>query len=141
MGSNEGKGIPEVRLVIPIPCNKKFFRTWVEVLEPVHGLTDREMDLLSAFIKRRHELQKSNMSQDQIDAVLMSSSIKKEIRSSVGISTAYYQRIVRKFRDKGILIPDPAHDGERINPRYIPDLREEDKSIGALFIFMNPNDC
>ena len=140
MGSNESRGIPEVRLVIPTPCNKKFFRLWVEVLKPIHDLTDREMDLLAAFIKRRHELQKSNMSPDQIDAVLMSSSIKKEIRSSVGISTAYYQRIVRKFRDKEILIPDLAHDGERINPRYIPDLRDDDKSIGALFMFINPND-
>ena len=140
MDSNEGKGIPEVRMVVPIPSAGKFFRVWVEILKPVHKLTDREMDLLAAFLKRRHELQKSNMDADQIDAVLMSSSFKKDIRKSVGISTAYYQRIVRKFRDREVLIEDKHIKGGKINPRYIPDLKDDDKSIGLLYILVNPND-
>lgn len=140
MDNNEGNGIPDIRKVVPIPSSGNFFRVWVEVLKPIHKLTDREMDLLAAFLKKRNELQLSNMDPDKIDPFLMSSIIKKEIRKSVRISTAYYQRIVRKYRDREVMIPDPNIKGGKINPRFIPNLKDDDKSIKIMFILLNPND-
>jgi hypothetical protein len=94
---------------------------------------------LAAFVAKRHELQRTNLSQDMIDAILMSSQSKKEIRKSVKISTAYFQRIMAKFRKRDILIPDSNIKGGKINPRYIPVLKDDDKNIGILFMFIDPN--
>ena len=136
---NNSEDTGAIRMIVPIPCADKFFRLWLEVLKPQHQLTDRETDLLAAFVAKRHELQRTNLSQDMIDAILMSSQSKKEIRKSVKISTAYFQRIMAKFRKRDILIPDSNIKGGKINPRYIPVLKDDDKNIGILFMFIDPN--
>ena len=44
-----------------------------------------------------------------------------------------------KFRKRDILIPDSNIKGGKINPRYIPVLKDDDKNIGILFMFIDPN--
>ena len=43
---------------IPTSLNGKFFRYWFEFLEPFHKLTDREIDVITSFVKQRYELSK-----------------------------------------------------------------------------------
>jgi hypothetical protein len=57
-----------------------FFRVWVEFLKPIHNLTNKEMDVLAAFLKKRYELGKVITDNDVLDNVLMSESTKRQIR-------------------------------------------------------------
>lgn len=43
---------------IPTTIEGKFFRYWLEFLRPFHKLSDRELDVVSAFLKERYELSK-----------------------------------------------------------------------------------
>lgn len=139
MENNKGnKGMPEVKKVIPIPSSGKFFRIWVEVLKPIHKLTDRESDVLAAFLKKRFELQQTAKDPDMIDSYLMSAKIKKEIRESTLVSPVYFQMIFGKLRRNNIIIDDEK--GRRINPWFIPRLSKDDKDFCLAFIFSNTND-
>lgn len=141
MESNGNIGDANIRKVIPIPPTGKFFKAWLEVIKPLHHLTDREMDLLAEFLKRRHQLSRTILDKDMIDSVLMTNKSKKAIREACNISDVYYQKMMVTFRSRGIIIDDPNIRGGKINPLMIPIIKEDDKSIGVLFIFANPNDC
>lgn len=132
------RGMPEIKKIIPIPSSGNFFRIWVEVLKPIHKLTDRESDVLAAFLKKRFELQQTAKDPDMIDSYLMSAKIKKEIRESTLVSPVYFQMIFGKFRRSNIIINDEK--GRRINPWFIPRLSKDDKDFCLAFIFGNPND-
>ncbi len=139
----ENKGTSEVsniKKIVPIPSSGKFFRAWLEVLKPLHHLTDREIDLLAAFVQKRYELQRTILNPNMVDSILMTSASKAEIRKSVGISTAYLHNMMAKFKKNKVLLDDPNIRGGRINPQYIPPLSAEDKELRLLFIFVNPND-
>lgn len=140
MNNNKEFGDANIKKVIPIPSTGKFFKAWLEVLRPLHHLTDREMDLLAEFLKSRYHLQRTMLDKDMIDATLMSNKSKKAIRNACNISDTYYQRIWHTYKTKGIIIKDPDIKGGKINPRYIPPISMDDKSAGVLFILDNPND-
>jgi hypothetical protein len=70
----------------------------------------------------------------------MHPSIKREIRQACNLSDAYYQKIMLTFKERGIIIKDDNIRGGKINPRYIPTIKENDKLAGVLFILTNPND-
>ena len=140
MSSNRNLGDANIKKVIPIPSTGHFFKAWLEVIKPLHHLTDREMDLLAEFLKRRHQLQRTILDKDMIDSVLMTNKSKKAIRESCNISDVYYQKMMVTFKARGVIIPDANIKGGKINPMMIPPLKEDDKMLGVLFIFNNPND-
>ena len=37
---------------IPTSLNGKFFKYWFEFLKPFHKLTDREIDVITSFVKQ-----------------------------------------------------------------------------------------
>ena len=44
-----------------------FFRIWLEFLRPFHKLTERETDVMAAFLKHRFELSKVVSDQEVLD--------------------------------------------------------------------------
>ena len=57
--------------VIRIPTSqKKFFRYWYEFLKPFHKLTDREIDVITAFTYERYLLSKVISDEDILDKVV-----------------------------------------------------------------------
>ena len=116
MSSNRNIGDDNIKKVIPIPPTGKFFKAWLEVLRPLHHLTDREMDLLAEFLKRRHQLSRTILDKDMIDTVLMTNKSKKAIREACNISDVYYQKMMVTFRARGIIVNDPNIREERLTP-------------------------
>lgn len=57
---------------IPTSLNGKFFKYWFEFLKPFHKLTDREIDVITSFVKQRYELSKVIKDNDILDKVTMS---------------------------------------------------------------------
>ena len=121
----------QVDSIVRIPCkvDVKFFRYWFEFLQPFHNLTDRETDIITAFVKKRYELSKVIKDDEILDKVTMSDDVKREIRDECNVSLPHFQVIMGKLRKNKVIV-----DG-KINPRYIPSLKEEDGSFKMMLLF------
>ncbi|MBQ5153899.1 hypothetical protein EGM85_11645, partial [Macrococcus caseolyticus] len=96
-----------------------FFRYWFKFLEPFHKLTDREIDVITSFVKQRYELSKVIKDNEILDKVTMSEDTKKKVRAECNITLPHFQVIMGKLRKNKVII-----DG-KINPRFIPNIDEE----------------
>lgn len=115
---------------IPTSLSTNFFRLWFEFLRPFHNLTEREMQMAAAFLKKRYELSKVIHDEAILDKVVISEDTKKAIREECNISLPHFQVIMGKLRKSKIFI-----DG-RINPKFIPlNLSDESNSFRLLLNF------
>lgn len=114
---------------IPSSLKGKFFRYWLEFLKPFHQLTDREIDVATSFIKHRYELSKVIKDNDILDRVTMSEDTKRRVREECNITLPHFQVIMGKLRKSKIIV-----DG-KINPRFIPNIREGEEFFELLLLF------
>ena len=121
----------QVDSIVRISCkvDGKFFRYWFEFLTPFHNLTEREMDVITSFVKQRYELSKVIKDNEILDKVTMSEDTKKKVREECDISLPHFQVIMGKLRKNKVII-----DG-KINPRYIPSVDEENGSFKMMLLF------
>ena len=117
--------------VVRIPCSLdgSFFRYWFLFLKPFHKLTDREIDVITAFVKHRYELSKVIKDDEILDKVVMSEDTKRKVREECNITLPHFQVIMGKLRKNKVII-----DG-KINPRFIPNVVEEDGFFKLLLLF------
>lgn len=119
-----------VNNVIRIPASqKKFFRFWFEFLKPFHKLTDREIDVITAFTYERYNLGKVISDEDILDKVVMSEDTKKKIREEYKVTPAYFQVIMGKLRRNGLIV------NNKINPRFIPNITEDNGPFKLMLLF------
>ena len=114
---------------IPTSLGTSFFRYWFKFLRPFHNLTDREMQIASSLLKKRYELSKVIHDDAILDRVVMSEDTNRAIREECNVSLSHFQVIMGKLRKNKVII-----DG-RINPRFIPNISEEQGSFRLLLNF------
>ena len=123
--------------VIRIPTSIKgsFFKYWFMFLEPFHHLTNREIEVAAAFVKYRYELSKAvkDNSLLDIDQMVMNEDTKKKIREECGISSAHFQVIMGKLRKNKVIV------NGRINPKFIPNIGEDENGIFQLLLLFDCN--
>ena len=117
--------------IVRVPCSlsKNFFRYWFMFLEPFHKLTDREIDVITSFVKQRYELSKVIKDNDILDKVTMSEDTKRKVREECNITLPHFQVIMGKLRKNKVIV-----DG-KINPRFIPNIYEETGTFQLLLLF------
>lgn len=117
--------------IVRIPCSLdiSFFKYWFMFLKPFHKLTDREIDVIAAFVKHRYELSKVIKDNEILDKVTMSEDTKKKVREECNLALPHYQVIMGKLRKNKVII-----DG-KINPRFIPNIDESIGSFQLLLLF------
>jgi hypothetical protein len=117
--------------IVRVPCSlsKGFFRYWFMFLKPFHKLTDREIDVITSFVKQRYELSKVIKDNEILDKVTMSEDTKKKVREECNITLPHFQVIMGKLRKNKVII-----DG-KINPRFIPNIDEETGTFQLLLLF------
>lgn len=117
--------------IVRIPCSldKSFFRLWFKFLEPFHKLTDREIDVITSFVKQRYRLSKVIKDNEILDKVTMSEDTKKKVREECNITLPHFQVIMGKLRKNKVIV-----DG-KINPRFIPNIDEETGTFQLLLLF------
>ena len=123
------KGGVDNVLSISTSLKGKFFKYWFKFLLPFHGLTDREMDVAAAFLLKRFELSKVISDVNILNSVLMNEDTKREIREIVGIGHQHFQVIMSKLRKAKIVLDN------KINPRFIPNVKEENGNFKLLLLF------
>lgn len=115
---------------IPTSLQGNFFRVWIEFLTPLHNLTNREKDVVAAFIKARFELSKAVIDPVLLDKIVMSEDVKNKVKAECGISDAFFQVILGKLKKVGIIT------NNKIDPKFIPKkLDHDDKSFQLLLLF------
>lgn len=106
--------------IIRIPTTlDKFFRVWCEFLRPLHHLTDREMDVFAAILKKRYIMSKSISDEDLLDQVVLSKEIKIEYRNELNLSIQHFNCVMKRLKDSKVV-----DSNNRINKRIIPKLNE-----------------
>lgn len=116
-------------ITIPTSTKGKFFRYWFEFLRPFHKLTDREIDVISSFVKYRYELSKVIRDQEVLNKVTMSEDTKRKVREDCNISQAHFQVIMTKLKKSKVI------DDGKINPKFIPRLEEDATGFQLLLSF------
>lgn len=121
----------QIDSIVRIPCkvDGKFFRYWFDFLQPFHNLTERERDIITSFVKHRYELSKVIKDSEILDRVTMSEDTKKSVREECNISLPHFQVIMGKLRKNKVIV------NGKINPRYIPIIKEETNSFKMLLLF------
>lgn len=114
---------------IPASLTGSFFRRWFEFLQPIHKLTERETDVITAFTRQRYELAKVIKDEDILDRVLMSEDTKRKVREECNVTLPHFQVIMGKLRKNKLIV-----DG-KINRRFIPQLSEDAKEFKLLLYF------
>lgn len=122
------KGIDSI---IRIPCkvDSSFFKYWFMFLKPFHHLTEREMDVITSFVKERYELSKVITDSDILDKVTMSEDTKRKVREECNMTLPHFQIVMSKLRKSKVIIDN------KINPRYIPNIKEENGSFKMMLLF------
>lgn len=114
---------------IPASLSGSFFRFWFEFLTPIHNLTEREIDIITSFVKQRYNLSKVIKDEDILDQVVMSEDTKRKVREECNITLAHFQVIMGKLKKNKLIV-----DG-KINRRFIPQLPEDAKEFKLLLYF------
>lgn len=107
----------------------RFFRIWLEFLRPFHKLTERETDVMAAFLKQRFELSKVVSDQEVLNKLTMSEDTKKKVRDDCNISQAHFQVIMTKLKKSKMI------DNGKINPRFIPRVEQDARGFQLLLSF------
>lgn len=117
--------------IVRIPCSldKNFFRYWFKFLEPFHNLTDREIDVITSFVKQRYELSKVIKDDEILDRVTMSEDTKKKVREECNITLPHFQVIMGKLRKNKVII------NGKINSKFIPNIGEDTNNFQLLLLF------
>lgn len=123
------KGIADSVVRIPCKIDSSFFRYWFEFLQPFHHLTEREMDVITAFVRQRYELSKVVSDNDILDKIVMSEDTKRKVREECEMTLPHFQVIMGKLRKNNVI------KDNRINPRYIPKVTEENGSFKLILLF------
>lgn len=119
---------------IPTSLQGNFFRLWLEFLGPFHGLTNREIDIATAFLKKRFELSQVITDEEVLDKVLMNEDSRREIKKNCKMSAAQFQVIIGKLRKSKILL------GNKVNPKFIPKGITPDSKNFNLMLYFDLND-
>lgn len=120
---------PHGVISIPTSLDSSFFRYWFEFLKPFHNLTPRELDVITSLTKHRYELSKVIKDDSILDKVVMGEDMRRQVRNECDLSLPHFQVIMGKLRDSKVIIDN------KINPRFIPNIKEEDDNFRLLLLF------
>lgn len=125
----------KINNVVRVPCKSRtdFFRYWLLFLRPYHKLTEREIDVATAFLMHYYELEKIINDKGILNKVVMSEDIKKKIMEDCSISMPHFQVILGKLRKSKIII------NNQLNPRFLPNIKEGGPTFNLLLTFNFPD--
>lgn len=120
---------PDATIRIPSQKGKEFFRYWLDILEPFHKLTNREVEVAVSFLWNRYELSKVISDPNLLEENAVNEATKKKVREECNITLAHFQVIMGKLKKSKIFL------NGRLNPKYIPNIKEDAGYFQLVFLF------
>ena len=88
-------------MIIPLKGNvTQSFKAYIQVLNPVLKLKDKEIEVLSNFLSIWYK----NKSNPNLDKLLFSTPVRKMVRKSIGMSEASFNNHITMLRKKKMII-------------------------------------
>ena len=88
-------------MIIPIRSNvAQSFKAYLQILNPVLKLKDKEVEVLSSFLSIWHK----NKNNADIDKILFSTPVRKMVRKSIGMSEASFNNHITMLRKKKMIV-------------------------------------
>ena len=121
--------------IIPIQTSigTDFFKWWLIFLRPFVELTNREIDVVASFLKQRYELAKHISDPAILDAMLMSDDTKRKVIDECHITLQHFYVIMSNLRKNNVI------KGNVINPKLIPNIRQDDNKCFQLLLLFKDN--
>lgn len=120
---------PNCIIRIPAELNVDFFKKWLLFTKPMHNLTNKETDVLAAFLNERYKLSKVITDEDLLDKITLGEDNKRKIREQLKISYAYFQCVMTKFRAAGIIV------NNKFSLKLVPKINEGTKAFQLVILF------
>lgn len=134
--------VQQVRKKLPKPNNivtvttsldTDFFKWWCIFLRPFVKLTDKETEVIACFLKYRWELSKKTTDPAALDILLMSEDIKRKVIEECHITLQHFYVVMSNLRKNKIIV------NNIINPKLIPNVREDDNGTFQLLVLFKGN--
>lgn len=102
-------------MIIPIKGNiTTSLKAYLQILNPVLKLKDKEIEVLSNFLSIWYK----NKSNPNIDKLLFSTSVRKMVRKSIGMSEASFNNHITMLRKKKMIVD------KKINPSILNNVED-----------------
>lgn len=135
--SGEGRSkLPKPNNLIRIPSSldTNFFKLWCVFLRPIINLTNRETDVVASLLKQRWELSKIISDPGILDSMTLSEKTKNKVIEECNITSQHFYVVIGNLRKNKVIV------NGTINPRLIPNIREDDNGCFQLLLLFVDED-
>jgi len=128
--SEKQRKIPKPNNIVSIPTQSEddFFKWWCVLMRLFVNITNKEADIIACFLKKRWELSKQISDPVLLDSVLMGKEVRKSIIEECGMTLPHYYVLMGKLKKSNVIT------SSGINPRLIPNIRQDDNGIFQLLV-------
>lgn len=119
---------PNNIIIVPTSLDTSFFKWWCVFQRPIVRLTDREIDVIASFLKQRYELSKHITDPAILDEMVMSENTRKKVMEECKITLQHFYVVMSNLRKNKVIT------GNIINPRLIPNIRQDDNGFFQLLV-------
>ena len=103
-------------MIIPINSDiPQSMKAYLQVLNPVLKLKDKEIEVLSSFLSIWH----SNRSNPNLDKMLFSTPVRKLVRNQIDMSEASFNNHITMLRKKNMIVD------KKINSSILEAIKDE----------------
>ena len=107
-----------------------FFTLSLELIEPFHKMTSKEMDIMAVLLYKRHLLKTKLGNDEYVDQLLLNNDTRKEIKTRMGYTTnQVVSNSLHDLRAKKVL------NGNKISKYIIPNIEREATNFKLIFNF------
>jgi hypothetical protein len=124
------KRLPKPNNIVTVPTSLStdFFKWWCIFLKPFINLTSRETEVIACLLKHRWELSKYISDPAILDTMVMGDDTRKKVLDECNITLKHYNVLISNLRKNKVI------SNNIINPRLIPNVREDDNGCFQLLI-------
>lgn len=126
---------------IPSKTIKEFYTQWIDFLTPIHGLSNKNKEILVEILVYRYELSQKISSEELLNDVLLNEDSKKYLKEKMNLKGNYLQVALFTLAEHKVLIKKPIDEFNerkfkyRINPMILPDMEVNDSHVVLQFNF------
>lgn len=126
----EPRKLPKPNNVVTVPTSMdiEFFKWWCIFLRPFVNLSNREIDVVANLLKQRWELSKHVSDPTILDKIIMSEDTKAKLQKECNMTSQHFYVIMSSLRKHKVIV------NNILNPRLIPNVREDDNGCFQLLI-------
>lgn len=132
-GSKGGMKKPNNAFMVPISPGVDFFKKWCIFLRPFIKLTGREIEVIANFLNQRYILSKNISDPTILDTMVMSETTKNKVIEECNITHQHFYVVMSNLRKNKVIVNDI------INPRLVPNIRQDDNGCFQLLILFKEN--